>query len=271
MNNFETFFENYESTQLDEGFKNLLLALFSLGAGMYEANYVYNLLNQNVPNSPTQQIQIIDQLKNKIHDPKFDNTAQEVIGKIQSKIKTQTPKSEDNVLNTATKLILPSEIYGGDINNKANDVFMSPYLDDVGLWTVGIGHLLGSTENKNAWVQERLNKGKSQKLSRKEAMDLFNQDLRKHQRLAQIKFKKEWNRFPEKLKAVLIDISFRGDLEKKGPGDFSFVNLIKRGKLKQAGNEYLDHTEYKKRISKRDSDGVVKRMNRNAAIISGSI
>ena len=131
--------------------------------------------------------------------------------------------------------------------------------------------MLGSTENKNAWVQERLNQGKGDKLSRKEALDLFRQDLNKHQRLAQSKFQKEWNRFPEKLKAVLIDISFRGDLEKSGPGDFSFVNLIKRGKLKQAGNEYLDHTEYKKRISKRNSDGVVKRMNRNAAIISGSI
>ena len=46
-----------------------------------------------------------------------------------------------------------------------------------------------------------------------------------------------------------------------------WVSLLKQGKNKAAANEYLDHKEYKKRKS-RGRDGVVKRMERNAGILS---
>ena len=63
---------------------------------------------------------------------------------------------------------------------------------------------------------------------------------------------------------MLIDISYRGDLL---PG-MDWVDLLKRGKNVEAANEYLDHQEYKKR-KKKGRDGVVKRMERNAGLLTG--
>ena len=50
MKSFENFYENYTNeSELNEGFKenliNSLLALFSMGAAVYEGNYVLNFLN----------------------------------------------------------------------------------------------------------------------------------------------------------------------------------------------------------------------------------
>ena len=63
--------------------------------------------------------------------------------------------------------------------------------------------------------------------------------------------------------AVLVDISYRGDLLPK----MQWVDLIKKGKYKAAATEYLDHKEYKKRKAK-GRDGVVKRMERNANMLA---
>ena len=64
--------------------------------------------------------------------------------------------------------------------------------------------------------------------------------------------------------AVLVDISYRGDLLP----DMDWVKLLQQGKNREAANEYLDHEEYKNR-KKKGSDGVVKRMERNAGILTG--
>jgi GH24 family phage-related lysozyme (muramidase) len=275
MKSFENFYENYTNeSELNEGFKenliNSLLALFSMGAAVYEGNYVLNFLN-NQPAPMEQKIDALNQVKDQTDNIKIKKAVDDAIQKINQpaqKIKQNITGEKSKILDLAVKLTLPSEILGTNIYDKVNDSFMRPYLDDKGYWTIGVGHLLGSEAKKNFWIQNRAKQGKSATLSRPEALAQFKQDLEKHHNLAQKKFQKEWHKFPNELKAVLVDISFRGDLEKKGLGDFAFVELLKQGKYKQAAKEYLDHTEYKSRMKKDKPDGVVKRMNRNAAIIS---
>jgi len=65
--------------------------------------------------------------------------------------------------------------------------------------------------------------------------------------------------------AVLLDISYRGDLLP----DMDWVELLQKGENVKAANKYLDHQEYKKR-KKRGRDGVVKRMERNAGILAST-
>lgn len=183
-----------------------------------------------------------------------------------------TPKDEA-LISLASKFILPSEILGSDINNKANDKFMSPYQDDVKKWTIGVGHLIGdgSDEAKEAFVKKRKSKGLSPTLSRKEALELFNKDVSKRVPRVKEMFSDQWSSMSNELKAALVDIEYRGDLQKKGEGVFDWVQLIKDGKYKEASKKYLDHKEYKKRNKSKKKDGVVKRMNRNSKIIAAEV
>lgn len=256
-----------ESPQLEEGFKELLFALFSLGAGMYEINYVTDLLNkQNVP--PAQQIDTVEKLQQAAKDPKFTVTAKKVLVKLRHDMAADK-SSKAQVLNKARTFILPNEVFGKNIENPANDRFMSPYKDDVGLWTIGIGHLIGNGSDaaKNAWVKDRVAAGKTTTITRAEALKMFDSDVKKHYDRAQAKFKGSWDGLSLQLKVVLVDISYRGDLDKAGTKDFDFVQSIKNGLFKTAAKQYLDHSEYKKRSSVTD-DGVVKRMQNNSNLIA---
>jgi GH24 family phage-related lysozyme (muramidase) len=277
MKNFENFYKQYTAeVELNEGFKesliNSLMALFSLGAAVYEGNYILNFLNKQ-PAPLEQKIEALNTIKNQTTDQKFKNAANDAIQKLTQSAQNvkQDLSDKSRILDLAVKFTLPNEVLGNDIHDKANDKFMKPYLDDVNNWTVGVGHLIGngSDSDKNKWIEIRKKQGKSSTLSRQEAINQFKQDLEKHYKLAQKKFQNEWSKFPDELKTVLIDISFRGDLQNPKGGDFNFVNLIKKGNYKKAASEYLDHTEYKQRKGKRNlNDGVVKRMNRNAAIMA---
>lgn len=183
-----------------------------------------------------------------------------------------TVKDLGNIYDTIANYILPSEIIGGDINAKVNDRFMKPYKDDVGKWTIGVGHLIGdgSLDDKKAFDKARAKKGLSSTISRKEALNLFNQDVSKRIPRVEEKFKELWPTMSSGLKAVLVDIEYRGDMESKGEGEFDWVELLRKGEYKEASKKYLDHKEYKKRLKKKPKgdDGVVKRMKRNARIIA---
>ena len=239
--------------QFDEGVKEILLALFSLGASIYEADYVAKQI-YNRPEPIEQKVQAIKKAEGMIDNPSFNKVADDVIKKLKTNPRIQRDTmTDDQLLAKAAAYIIPSEIYGNNLNLKQNNKFKKPYLDDKQIWTIGIGH--------------KLVPGDKQVLSDKEIIQLFKKDLKQHLNLAKTKFAKQWNSFTPQLKIVLIDISFRGDLEKKGSGDFDFVNLIKQGKFKQAASQYLDHTEYKSRSAISKDDGVVKRMEKNQKII----
>lgn len=255
-----------ESPQLDEGFKELLFALFSIGAGMYEIDYISDLLDKHhVP--ATQQVDTIQKLQQQIKDPRFDSAAVKVIGKLQNNNTVKGSKAQ--VVSRAHSFILPNEVFGKNIENPNNDQLMTPYRDDAGLWTIGIGHLIGngSAAAKDAWVKARVSAGKSTTITRAEALKMFDADVEKHYERAHIKFKSVWNGLSVQLKVALVDISYRGDLEKAGAKDFDFVQSIKKGLFKTAAKQYLDHSEYKKRSSVKP-DGVVKRMQTNANLIA---
>jgi GH24 family phage-related lysozyme (muramidase) len=148
---------------------------------------------------------------------------------------------------------------------------MKPYKDDVGKWTIGVGHLIGdgSLEAKKARDKARAKKGLSSTLSPEEALSLFNQDVSERIPRVEEKFKELWPTMSTGLKAALVDIEYRGDMESKGEGEFGWVELLRKGKYKEASLKYLDHKEYKKRLKKNPKgDGVVKRMKRNARIIA---
>jgi GH24 family phage-related lysozyme (muramidase) len=277
MKKFESFYNEYKNeSELNEAFKenliNSLMALFSMGAAVYEGNYIINVLNKQ-PAPIEQKIEALNTIKNKTTDQKLKNAIEDVVEKINQpaqKLKQDISGEKSKILNLAVKFTLPNEILGNDIGNKINDKIMTPYLDDAGYWTVGVGHLIGSEKNKNSWIQNRKAQNKSITLSRKEAVEQFKQDLEKHYNLVEKKFQTQWYKFPDQLKVALIDISFRGDLENPNKGDFNFINLIKQQNYKKAASEYLDHTEYKTRNAKKTKDGVVKRMNRNADIIANA-
>jgi GH24 family phage-related lysozyme (muramidase) len=247
--------------QFDEGVKEILLTLFSLGASMYEANYILDLLDKR-PEPIIQKIESLKQAIDKIDSPKFDAAATDAANKLSQ----QKPSvSKEDYINLAAKLIIPSEIYGGDINDPVNKQLLFPHLDDKGLWTIGIGHLMGdgSEAGKNKWINQN-----GSRLTPSQAMTLFKKDLHKHALKARnILGAAVFDKLTPQRKAVVVDIAYRGDLKPQ----FRFVQHLKSGKYDLAASEYLDHTEYKSRLKDGGSDGVVKRMNRNANIIRGRV
>ena len=292
-----------EQSQIElynEGVREVLIALLGLGTvGLYNIDNLNREL-RNRPESPSQKVQAIKQVDQQLNSDEFHQIATDTINRIvkepseqpkpqaaqqaQSKKKPGTKGSKKaveppitvkdlgNIYDTIANYILPSEIIGGDINAKVNDRFMKPYKDDVGKWTIGVGRLIGdgSLEDKKAFDKARAKKGLSSTLSRKEALNLFNQDVSKRIPRVEEKFKELWPNMSTGLKAALVDIEFRGDLQSKDGGEFEWVELLKAGKYEEASKKYLDHKEYKTRIKKKPKgdDGVVKRMKRNARIIA---
>lgn len=298
--------EGNQLEQYNEGVREVLAAVIGLGAVglLYNVNAINREL-QKRPESPSQKVQALKQVDQQLNNDKFHQIATDAISRIvnepseqpkpqaaqsakqaqqaQSKKKPTTKggkkaveppltvKDLGNIYDTVANYILPNEIMGGDIYAKVNDRFMKPYKDDVGKWTIGVGHLIGtgSDKDKKAFDKARAKKGLSSTLSRKEALKLFNQDVSKRVPRVEEKFKELWPTMSTGLKAVLVDIEYRGDMESKGEGEFDWVELLRKGEYKEAAQKYLDHKEYKTRLKKNPKgDGVVKRMKRNARIIA---
>jgi GH24 family phage-related lysozyme (muramidase) len=84
-------------------------------------------------------------------------------------------------------------------------VKLEPYKDSLGLWTIGVGHLIGDGKTlPDAW---------NRKFSKEEVYALFDQDFEHHKNAAmQIP---NFNRLGEKAQAAFIDLTFN-----MGPGWF---------------------------------------------------
>ena len=65
----------------------------------------------------------------------------------------------------------------------------------------------------------------------------------------------------EELRNAILSAVYRGDL---GP---KTAALLSEGCYAEAAEEYLDHAEYRRRKAANPDDGVVKRMERNAAVM----
>mgnify|MGYP003659920726 FL=1 len=265
--------------QFDEGVKEILLSLLSLGATAYETNYLVDFLKDR-PEPIEQKINAVKQAEGIIISPSFDKAAGEALNKLEdippepegrkasrTKPANDTPpdesraKSDSQIKSLAGDLIKPSEIYGIDIGHPKNKKFLAPYTDDVGIYTIGIGHKIGdgSVAAKNNWIKKH---GSS--ITPQFAENLFDKQLDYHLNRVKEIFGATFNDISDEQAAVIVDISYRGDLL---PG-MDWVKLLRQGKNTEAAVEYLDHKEYKKR-KKSGRDGVVKRMERNAEILAG--
>jgi GH24 family phage-related lysozyme (muramidase) len=268
----------FTQKQIDEGVKDLVMALLATAATGAGLKYSYDQFNAS--KEPIEvKIQAAKQAKEISDDPQFDKTMDALLKKYKSAEPEEKPEKAILVkpnkrydpnpevsIEQFSKYIIPSEIYGNDLRDKSNRKFFKPYPDDVGLWTIGIGHLIGN--GSYADMQKFVAKNGSS-ISIEQLLKMFDNDVKKHVDIAKNKFKNQWEEFSPDLKMALVDISFRGDLLKpKSKDDFNFVKQIKNRKFKEAAVTYLDHTEYKARMAEGGKDGVVTRMNRNAKYIA---
>jgi GH24 family phage-related lysozyme (muramidase) len=268
----------FTQKQIDEGVKDLVMALLATAATGTGLKYSYDQFNAS--REPIEvKLQAVKQAKEISDDPQFDKTMDDLLKKYKSAEPEKEPEKAILVkpnkrydlnpevpIEQFSKYIIPSEIYGNDLRDKSNRKFLRPYQDDVGLWTIGIGHLIGNGSYSD--MQKFVAKNGSS-ISIDQLLKMFNADVQKHVDIAKNKFKNQWDEFSPELKMALVDISFRGDLFKpNSKDDFNFVKQIKNKNFKGAAMSYLDHKEYKKRISDGGKDGVVKRMNRNAKYIA---
>ena len=261
--------------------KEIVLGLVAIGTAPYSASKIEDVFAKE-PVPIEQKIDALEVADDILSSSNFHKAAEEYIQRLHAEFKREdTPpepkarkatktrpiedippdKSDSQIKAIASTLIKPVEIYGTDISNSRNKRFLRPYKDDIGIYTIGIGHKIGdgSKAAKNKWVKKH-----GHSISPKFAEKLFDNQLDLHLDRVKGIFGLTFNDFTDSQSAVLIDISYRGDLR---PG-MDWVELLQRGKNIEAANEYLDHKEYKKR-KKRGKDGVVKRMERNAGILTG--
>lgn len=268
----------FTQKQIDEGVKDLVMALLATAASGVGLKYSYDQFNAS--REPIEvKVQAVKQAKEISDDPQFDKTMDAILKKYKSAEPEKKPEKAILVkpnkrydlnpevpIEQFSKYIIPSEIYGNDLRDKSNRKFFKPYPDDVGLWTIGIGHLIGNGSYSD--MQKFVAKNGSS-ISIEQLLKMFDVDVQKHVNIAKNKFKDQWDEFSPELKMALVDISFRGDLLKpRSKDDFNFVKQIKNRKFKDAAASYLDHTEYKARMAEGGKDGVVTRMNRNAKYIA---
>ena len=111
------------------------------------------------------------------------------------------------------------------------------YADDVGVKTRGVGQT-GEWMGKNLFT---------------EVIPHFENKSRK--------VVPGYDELPDNVRGAILSAVYRGDLSK----DHDTAKLLRAGKGAEAADEYLNHAEYKERLAKNPEDGVVKRMQRNAA------
>ncbi len=79
--------------QFDEGVKEIVMTMLSLGATAYETDYILNQLNKS--SEPIEQkITAVKQADNIIKSPKFDQVAAEVINKLEQEVEEVKPAPE---------------------------------------------------------------------------------------------------------------------------------------------------------------------------------
>lgn len=123
---------------------------------------------------------------------------------------------------------------------------------------IGIGHLVRP---------EELLLYKNKVLSDTEIETLFAKDLQKKLQQVKSQFGSAYDNFSSKLKIVILDGYFRGDLS----GSPNTLNLLKQGKYADAAAEYLDNNEYRAAKIKHPTKGVAARMERNAAAMEAEL
>ena len=142
-----------------------------------------------------------------------------------------------------------------------------PYQDSLGLWTVGVGHLIGDGKS--------LPSDMNREFSQKEVMDMFEQDFAKHYSIAQRT--PGWDKANEAGKGAMIDLAFNmGQWWNKFPntakalaaGDFSGAAAGLRDSkwFQQVGNRGKEITSL---MAQAGSGGGKMQSAANGGVLSG--
>lgn len=157
--------------QFDEGVKEIVMSLLSLGAGAYEADYIMSLLD-NKPEPIEQKIQAVKIADKQIASPTFDMAATEVLNNLEQEAEPTEPV-----------LVKPKIKY--DLESESDDAWSSmldgvkhfegfraeQYVCSGGKKTIGYGHT-GPAVNK-------------ERITEKEASDLLERELKETQKVVQ--------------------------------------------------------------------------------------
>ena len=92
--------------QFDEGYKEILMGLLSLGATAYETDYILKALKER-PEPIEQKIDAVEKADELISSPKFDKVASELLQKLKlEKPPTEIDSEPDEVPTKGSKNIL---------------------------------------------------------------------------------------------------------------------------------------------------------------------
>jgi len=260
---------NIDNIIIEESAKKLAAAILAMAAVPYGMHKISNTMHdKNIPIED--KIEAIKLVQPEINSMEFDKEANNILNKLESiplKKKKVTRVNPEPSLREYSEYIIPSEIFVPDLDDPINKKFYKPYKDDKGLWTIGIGHLIGrgSDSDKIKFIRQY---GPS--ITKEQILSIFDSDVKKHLEQAKKKFANEWDKLSPDIKKAIVDVSFRGDLFNPHSNDeFEWVQDIKNGNYEDAARKYIDHKEYKGRVAKRgQNDGVVKRMNRNSSMMA---
>lgn len=264
------FNEAYNQQIINESLKNIfaspkvllataaMLGIIDFGYVIPKLSEIQNKVEQHLQQKTPEQVQQIE-----TRAVQHQNAPK--ILQIYNKIKNYKPKPptphELNHFNDeqpANNAQISLDFYNKARNMIKNDEGREPqlYKDTKNKWTIGYGHLI-----KN---QDELKKYQNKTLDDKELDALLDSDIKAKIKIALNLFPK-FNQYNDNFKLVLLNGIFRGDIS----GSPNTINLINRGKYKQAAKEYLDHEDYKAASKPGAKDrGVAIRMLRNAKIIA---
>lgn len=271
--NIDELYNSLESMVIEESLRDFiynprLLATAAVILGLTHYTYTVPKLREIVSSklrqsTPEQVQRLTAEIKQKSNTPVVDKFI-ETLKKIGTGSKTSARPLSDNLIKDLSTIKYPAQQKKSDPNaflsqaydyiKKSEGVRNKMYQDIYGNWTIGIGHLV---------KPEELAGFENRTLSEKEIQDIFKADINKKLELIRKHFGETFDEYSDKLKIVILDGYFRGDLS----GSPKARLLLKLKRFPEAAKEYLDNAEYRK--AKDVKSGIASRMEQNAQIIAG--
>lgn len=249
--------------QFDEGVRDIMrtisLAAIIGSAAVGGVKAINRALEQSMA-PPQEKMQALQQAAEETTNPSARQAIKQaaILVKpnkelLQQRLLQAQQASDEAVLTKAKPYIMQHEIYGTNIYSKANAKFLTAYSDDAKArnLTIGIGH--------------KVLPGESTTITPKQALEMFDKDLRlKYKGIKKI-FNTIWPKLTEDQKIALLDAHFRGEIKLK----YKWPAYMNEGSFKKAAAEYLNTTELKNRKAAGTGGSVEIRNNRNSLIFAG--
>lgn len=157
---------------------------------------------------------------------------------------TKPSTMADAAVGAAAVTAIAGYEYAKNMIKRHEGVRTRPYKDSLGLWTIGVGHLIGDGKSlPKEWDRE---------FTQKEVDDLYEQDFEEHKKAAE-KIP-GYNKLNEKGKSALIDLTFNmgPSWYKKWP---NFTKQLESGDTEGAAKN-LEGSVWYKQVGKRGPEVV---------------